>query len=88
MSAVVHEEAATDEVVALASAIAHLPHGPARSDAEDDEFTVGESLVPGEPESAHPLPRQRDEFTCGRCFLVAHVSRRTRSDGDCCTDCN
>lgn len=87
MSAPVREEAATDEVVALASALAYLPHGPARVDDEDEALPIAETGDPADDVASPLLPRQRDEFTCCRCFLVAHVSRRARSDDDCCADC-
>jgi hypothetical protein len=87
MSPVVHEEAATDEVVALAGALAPLPHGPSPVDDEDDALAVAETVDPRDQDTSHLLPRQRDEFTCSRCFLVAHVSRRTGAGDDCCADC-
>ena len=35
------------------------------------------------------LPKQEDEFTCSRCFLVQHRSRlaATRGDQLYCRDC-
>ena len=38
------------------------------------------------PGPAVALPRQRDEFTCTRCFLVSHVSRQASPGvcADCC----
>lgn len=87
-SAAVQEEAATDEVVALAAALAPLPHGPARTDDDEDEGAlVADRSEPGDAAASRPLPRQSDEFTCRRCFLVAHVSRRANRGDDCCVDC-
>lgn len=91
-SAAVQEEAATDEVVALARALAPLPHGPAPADEREDEDEHEGALVTEQPEpwaddTSAALPRQSDEFTCRRCFLVAHVSRRVRPGDDCCVDC-
>ena len=39
--------------------------------------------------SVHVLPRQQDEFTCSRCFLVQHRSRLAASRGseNYCRDC-
>jgi hypothetical protein len=35
------------------------------------------------------LPKQEDEFTCSRCFLVQHRSRLAATKGDqlYCRDC-
>ena len=33
------------------------------------------------------IPVLADEFTCTRCFLVVHRTRRSRPDVDICTDC-
>ena len=60
-----------------------------------DEADLAESLeLPGadlsnEELSVRVLPRQADEFTCSRCFLVQHRSRlaSTRGDQLFCRDC-
>jgi Domain of unknown function (DUF4193) len=60
-----------------------------------DEFEQAESLeLPGadlsnEELSVRVLPRQADEFTCSRCFLVHHRSQLASSkDGVLvCRDC-
>lgn len=61
--------------------------------AVDDEANLNEDLelpgadLSGEELSIRVLPKQHDEFTCTRCFLVAHQSQRDRAGVDVCTDC-
>jgi predicted RNA-binding Zn-ribbon protein involved in translation (DUF1610 family) len=60
-----------------------------------DEADLAESLeLPGadlsnEELSVRVLPRQADEFTCSRCFLVHHRSQLARQDGTMlvCKEC-
>lgn len=59
-----------------------------------DEGETGPIELPGadltgEELTVQVLPRQPDEFTCTRCFLVQHRSRRARhTRGDAiCQDC-
>ncbi len=60
-----------------------------------DETELAESLeLPGadlsnEELAVRVLPRQADEFTCSRCFLVHHRSQLARQRGDnlVCHDC-
>lgn len=60
-----------------------------------DETELAENLeLPGadlssESLTVRVLPRQQDEFTCSRCFLVHHRSQLAReADGvPICTDC-
>ena len=60
-----------------------------------DEFEQAEGLeLPGadlsnEELSVRVLPRQADEFTCSRCFLVHHRSQLASSKGGqlICRDC-
>jgi hypothetical protein len=33
------------------------------------------------------LPKQADEFTCMRCYLVAHRSQQSRPGASVCRDC-
>lgn len=77
----------TLEIVALAAVLARPSH-EMLSSRTDDEYASDES-EPAEldPEGrlAKVLPRQRDEFTCGGCFLVAHVSRQAVNGR--CPDC-
>ena len=79
------DEADADEVAALAAVLAHHGHLPV---PREDEVEVALERVDG-PEDVRPLlPRQRDEFACRSCFLVAHVSRRAALGIDICTDCS
>ena len=60
-----------------------------------DETELAESLeLPGadlsnEELTVRVLPKQEDEFTCSRCFLVQHRSRLALESGDrlVCADC-
>ena len=60
-----------------------------------DEAELAESLelpgadLSGEELSVRVLPRQADEFTCSRCFLVHHRSQlaTTRNGQPVCRDC-
>ncbi|SDD29589.1 DUF4193 family protein [Nocardioides lianchengensis] len=61
---------------------------------DEDETEAAESFeLPGadlshETLTVEVMPRQADEFTCTRCFLVQHVSRRSATDSDHCHDCD
>ncbi|MGH8868473.1 MAG: DUF4193 domain-containing protein [Actinomycetes bacterium] len=63
--------------------------------ADVDENEIAESLeLPGadlsnEELSVRVLPRQADEFTCARCFLVHHRSQLAKEVGGqfICTEC-
>ena len=65
------------------------------SAVEEDEAEAAEGFelpgadLSGEELSVRVLPRQADEFTCSRCFLVHHRSRlaTTRGDQLVCRDC-
>ena len=60
-----------------------------------DEAELAESIeLPGadlsnEELSVRVLPRQEDEFTCSRCFLVHHRSQLASDgkNGPVCTEC-
>lgn len=62
---------------------------------DEDEVEAAESFeLPGadlshEELSVQVLPRQADEFTCSRCFLVHHRSQLASSSGSqlVCRDC-
>ena len=60
---------------------------------DEDETELAESYeLPGadlshEVLSVEVMPKQADEFTCTRCFLVQHVSRRCSPAADLCRDC-
>ena len=61
-----------------------------------DETDLNESLelpgadLSGEELSVRVLPRQADEFTCSRCFLVHHRSQLARADNGVlvCSECD
>jgi len=65
------------------------------STVDVDEADLAESLeLPGadlsnEELSVRVLPRQADEFTCSRCFLVHHRSQLAKDDGTqlVCKEC-
>lgn len=67
----------------------------ARLDDNDDgdivePYELPESDLSGEELSVSVVPKQRDEFTCGSCFLVQHRSQidHTEADGTIiCQDC-
>ncbi len=62
---------------------------------DEDETEIAESLeLPGadlsnEALTVQVVPKQEDEFTCSRCFLVQHRSRLAASRGpeNYCRDC-
>ena len=62
-------------------------------DVDETEQAEGFELpgadLSGEELSVRVLPRQADEFTCSRCFLVQHRSRLAATKGDqlYCRDC-
>ncbi|MBV2366242.1 DUF4193 domain-containing protein [Streptomonospora sp. S1-112] len=53
--------------------------GTSTIDVDPDEVAEGMELpgadLSGEELAVRVLPRQADEFTCGRCFLVHHRSQ-------------
>ncbi|RYI23907.1 DUF4193 domain-containing protein [Dermacoccus sp. 147Ba] len=62
-------------------------------DVDETEHAEGFELpgadLSGEELSVRVLPRQEDEFTCSRCFLVHHRSQLAEEDGGLpvCRDC-
>ena len=62
-------------------------------DVDETEQAEGFELpgadLSGEELSVRVLPRQEDEFTCMRCFLVHHVSQLASDKGGdlVCTEC-
>ena len=72
-----------------------------RADAQSgqvdiDEAEAAESLelpgadLSGEELTVNVVPKQEDECTCSRCFLVKHIGQRARGEGlkAVCQDCN
>ena len=62
-------------------------------DVDETDFNENLELpgadLSGEELTVRVLPKQEDEFTCSRCFLVQHRSRlaATRGDQLFCRDC-
>jgi hypothetical protein len=62
-------------------------------DVDETDFNENLELpgadLSGEELTVRVLPKQEDEFTCSRCFLVQHRSRlaATRGDQMYCRDC-
>ena len=59
-------------------------------EAEQAEgFELPGADLSGEELSVRVIPRQADEFTCGRCFLVHHRSQLAKEDKGqlICTEC-
>jgi hypothetical protein len=62
-------------------------------DVDETEQAEGFELpgadLSGEELSVRVLPKQADEFTCGRCFLVHHRSQLAKEVGGqmICTEC-
>ena len=62
-------------------------------DVDETEQAEGFELpgadLSGEELSVRVLPRQADEFTCSKCFLVHHRSQLAKetADGPVCRDC-
>jgi hypothetical protein len=68
----------------------------AASSVDVDETELAENLelpgadLSGEELTVRVIPRQADEFTCSRCFLVHHrsqLARETKSGEPICRDC-
>jgi len=61
-----------------------------------DEAEAAENLelpgadLSGEELTVKVVPKQEDEFTCNRCFLVKHINQRARGEGAkaICRDCD
>jgi hypothetical protein len=62
-------------------------------DVDETDFNENLELpgadLSGEELTVRVLPKQEDEFTCSRCFLVQHRSRLAATQGDqlYCRDC-
>ena len=62
-------------------------------DVDETDFNENLELpgadLSGEELTVRVLPKQEDEFTCSRCFLVQHRSRLAATKGDqlYCRDC-
>ncbi len=56
-------------------------------DALEAELDLPDADVRDEELSLRVLPRQADEFTCTRCFLVHHRSQLADAGRTVCSDC-
>lgn len=56
-------------------------------DALESELDLPDADVRDEELTVRVLPRQADEFTCSRCFLVHHRSQLADERRTVCTDC-
>ena len=82
-----------DDTESLEAIKDRIPEGTtASSDVDDadhsDSFAIPE--VANEELDVVVVPKQEDEFTCSRCFLVKHVNQRVRGEGPkaVCRDCD
>jgi hypothetical protein len=58
-------------------------------EGDDDMFDLPGADLSGEELSVRVVPKQADEFTCSRCFLVHHRNRLAMQTDrqQICTDC-
>ena len=70
-----------------------VDRGSSSVDVDEAEQAEGFELpgadLSGEELSVRVIPRQADEFTCGKCFLVHHRSQLAREDNGLliCSEC-
>lgn len=61
------------------------------ADIDDDDLSEGYGPPGAEPIDEELtitlIPLQRNEFRCGRCFLVCHQSQRHQPGRDVCHEC-
>ena len=84
----------TNELAGTGTAIDELDLKPTGlADADEAEVIESQDLpgadLSGEELSVNVVPIQEDEFTCYRCFLVHHHSRKASSptEDPYCLDC-
>jgi Domain of unknown function (DUF4193) len=61
-----------------------------------EELKAAENLelpgadLSGEELAVKVVPKQEDEFTCSKCFLVKHINQRAKGEGPkaVCRDCD
>ena len=58
-------------------------------EGDDDMFDLPGADLSGEELTVRVVPKQADEFTCSRCFLVQHRNRLAMETDrqQICTDC-
>lgn len=77
----------------LAELAGHRGPSAAVLDVDDvestDSYDLPDTDLSGEELIVRVLPRQHDEFTCSRCFLVCHRTRLAsgRNGHSICVDC-
>lgn len=84
----------TNDALGAGSDLDELALKPTQA-ADADEIEILESLdlpgadLSGEELTVRVVPKQSDEFTCMRCFLVQHHSRKSPESGETeyCRDC-
>ncbi|MGN5238226.1 DUF4193 domain-containing protein [Rhodococcus sp. SJ-3] len=52
-----------------------------------ESFELPGADLSGEELTVRVVPRQADEFTCTRCFLVQHRNRMADQEENICLDC-
>lgn len=85
------EELREDSIEALKARRAEKTSGSVDEDEADaaEGFELPGADLSGEELAVRVLPRQNDEFTCSKCFLVHHRSQLAYEDGGMpvCSEC-
>ncbi len=77
------EELHEESIEELKAKRAEVQSGKIDIDEEEEAENIelpGADLS-GEELSVRVVPKQEDEFTCSRCFLVHHVTNRAKGEG-------
>ena len=85
------EELHEESIEELKAKRAEVQSGKIDIDEEEEAENIelpGADLS-GEELSVRVVPKQEDEFTCSRCFLVHHVTNRAKGEGPTaiCKEC-
>ena len=85
------EDEPDDSIEALKSERAASSSSASPVDLDEADLAEGLELpgadLSNEELTVRVVPKQADEFTCTRCFLVAHASQRQSPGVDVCRDC-
>ena len=83
------EELREDSIEELKARRADKTSGSVDEDETDaaEGFELPGADLSGEELSVRVLPRQADEFTCSKCFLVHHRSQLADPKAMICRDC-
>ena len=83
------EELREDSIEELKARRADKTSGSVDEDETDaaEGFELPGADLSGEELSVRVLPRQADEFTCSKCFLVHHRSQLVDEKKMICADC-